>query len=226
MNALLTSLLFILSTLHCAQKSKNNMSPNTATQQLLTAIKNNDELSTRSAIREHADLEWKDHENRTPLMVALYNNQRSLAKILIQNGANVNAQDKMLNTPFLYAGASGFTEIVELAMQNGANYSIYNRYNGTALIPACERGHVETVAQILKDKNFPIDHVNRLGWTALLEAVILGNGTEKYRQIVEMLINAGANLNIPDFDGVTTIQHARQKKQFDIVKLLEKAGAK
>lgn len=208
----------------CAQNQKNtNMNP---TEQLLKAINSNNPEDTKTSLKNGADIEWKDAENRTPLMIALYKNHLEIAKILIENKANVNVQDKMLNTPFLYAGASGFTEIVKLCMQNGADYSIFNRYGGTALIPACERGHVETVAEILKDKSFPIDHINRLGWTALLEAVILGNGGPKHIKIVEMLIKAGADLNIADHDGITALQHAKQEGQSEIAKLLESAGAK
>ena len=195
-------------------------------KELLSAVNGNNSNDIQALINSGTDIEVKDSDNRTPLMIALYKGNLNAAKILIENGANVNAQDKMLNTPFLYAGASGFTEIIELSMKNGADYKIFNRYNGTALIPACERGHVETVEEILKDKNFPINHINRLGWTALLEAVILGNGGKNHTKIVEILIKAGADLNIPDFDGVTSLQHAKQKKQHEIVKLLEQADAK
>ena len=195
-------------------------------KELLSAVNGNNSNDIQALINSGTDIEVKDSDNRTPLMIALYKGNLNAAKILIENGANVNAQDKMLNTPFLYAGASGFTEIIELSMKNGADYKIFNRYNGTALIPACERGHVETVEEILKDKNFPINHINRLGWTALLEAVILGNGGKNHTKIVEILIKAGADLNIPDFDGVTSLQHAKQKKQHEIVKLLEQAYAK
>lgn len=173
-----------------------------------------------------AGKELRDAEKKTPLMLALYRSKQNAAEALILAGANVNAQDKMLNTPFLYAGASGYTGFVRLAMRSGADYNIFNRYNGTAIIPACERGHVETVAAILEDKRFPIDHINRLGWTALLEAIILGDGGQAHTQIVGMLINAGANLNIADHDGITPLAHARQKGQTAIRKLLEAAGAK
>ncbi len=144
-------------------------------------------------------------------MTAVYKHHSTAAQTLIEAGADVNAQDKILNSPFLYAGAEGMTDIVRMCMKAGADYKVYNRYGGSALIPACERGHVETVKALLEDKQFPIDHINRLGWTGLLEAVILGDGGPKHVQIVQLLIEAGANLNIADKDGVTTLQHARQK---------------
>ena len=209
----------------CAQKN-NTMSHSPADQQLTAAIKGDDPVAVANALQAGANKEVRDGENRTPLMNTLYQNRLKAATALIRAGASVNAQDKMQNTPFLYAGASGFTDIVRLSMKSGADYTIFNRYNGSALIPACERGHVETVAAILEDKKFPIDHINRLGWTGLLEAIILGNGGEAHTKIVQLLINAGANLNIADHDGITPLAHARKKGQKEIAKLLENAGAR
>ncbi|WP_407691120.1 hypothetical protein [Rubrobacter marinus] len=42
-----------------------------------------------------------------------------------------------------------------------------------------------------------VDHVNELGWTALLEAVILGGGDARHTEIVRLLVEGGADPNIP-----------------------------
>ncbi len=55
------------------------------------------------------------------------------------------------------------------------------------------------------------DHVNKLGWTALLEAVILGDGGKTHTEIVRLLVEAGANPNIADRDGVTPLAHAKKR---------------
>ncbi|MFT3749905.1 MAG: ankyrin repeat domain-containing protein [Agriterribacter sp.] len=193
---------------------------------LLIAAQKNDTIAIKTLIQSGSSLEVKDKNNRTPLMIAVHSNNIEAGRILINAGADVNALDNMHDTPFLYAGASGYTEIVKLCMENGADFTIFNRYNGTALIPACERGHVETVKEILKRKDFPIDHINRLGWTALLEAIILGEGGKHHVTIVQLLIDAGCNINIADKDGISPLRHA-QKKGFDnIAAILLKVGAK
>jgi hypothetical protein len=84
---------------------------------------------------------------------------------------------------------------------------------------------VETVRELLKTA-IDIDHVNRLGWTALLEAVILGDGGPAHTEIVRLLIAHRANVNLADRDGVTSLAHARQRGQREIVRLLQAAGAR
>lgn len=211
----------------CAQHEKEmSKMDNSANKRLQAAAAAGDVNAIREAIRSGAQIEFRDADGRTPLMTAVYKHHTDAVRELIGAGASVNAQDKILNSPFLYAGAEGMTDIVRMCMKAGADYTVYNRYGGSALIPACERGHVETVKAILEDKKFPINHINRLGWTALLEAVILGNGGKAHIEIVHLLIDHGADLNIADKDGVTTLQHARQKRQTEIVRLLEQAGAK
>jgi ankyrin repeat protein len=71
-----------------------------------------------------------------------------------------------------------------------------------------------------------VNHVNRLGWTALLEAVILGNGGPRHVEIVRLLLGGGADPNIADREGVTPLTHARRRGFAEIVSILERAGAR
>ena len=78
----------------------------------------------------------------------------------------------------------------------------------------------------LPEDKVPIDHVNRLGWTALLEAVILGDGGPRHTEIVRLLIQHGANLQLADSEGVTPLAHAQHRRQASVVELLQRAGAR
>jgi ankyrin repeat protein len=112
-----------------------------------------------------------------------------------------------------------------MTLEAGADLRSTNRYGGTALIPAAHHGHAETVAILLRT-GIDKDHVNKLGWTALLEAVILGDGGPTYTQIVAMLVKAGANPNIADRGGITPLGHARARNLTAVAKILEAAGAR
>ena len=190
-------------------------------QNLLKAVQNNDTATVIKALEQGADVNHTDEQGRSLLLIATVNKHTEMATLLVKRGADVNLQAHNKDSAFLYAGASGQTALLQLFIAHGARFDLFNRYNGTALIPACERGHIETVRLLANTKGFPIDHVNRLGWTALMEAVILGDGNSKYQQIVQILKDAGANMHIPDHDGVTPLQHARKRGFTEIVNIIE-----
>lgn len=188
---------------------------------IIEDVKKNDLKAVETALKKGANANTTDDQKRSLLLLATHASALEMARLLVAHRADVNQQDELLDSPFLYAGATGQTKLLQLFLQHGARFDVFNRYNGSALIPACERGHVETVRLLAYTKGFPIDHINRLGWTGLLEAVILGDGTEKYQQIVRILKEAGCNIHIADKNGVTPLQHARKLGYKEIVKILE-----
>lgn len=189
-------------------------------ENVINLVNRNDIEGVKKALESGVNVNTQDGSKRNLLLLATINKQVEMAKILVEKGADVNMQANNQDSPFLYAGASGQTELVKLFLAKGARFDIFNRYNGSALIPACERGHVETVRLLVNTKGYPINHVNRLGWTALMEAIVLGNGTKKYQEIVQILKDGGADLQISDHDGITPIQHARNRGFGEIVQIL------
>ncbi len=173
------------------------------------------------------DINVQDSTNRTALMIATYNQDIEAAKLLIEAGADVNIQDNQQNTPFLYAGAEGYLAILKMTIQAGADPTILNRYGGgTALIPAAEHGHVEVIEELLSNTDIDVNHVNHLGWTALMEAIVLNNGNPTQQAVIQRLIEHGADVNIPDQNNVTPLQHAKQRGFKEIEQILLAAGAK
>jgi ankyrin repeat protein len=79
---------------------------------------------------------------------------------------------------------------------------------------------------MLIEAGVDVDHVNKLGWTALLEAIILGDGGPKHAEIVRLLLDAEASANLADRDGVMPLQHARRRSYHEIEQLLTAAGAR
>ena len=99
--------------------------------------------------------------------------------------------------PFYMRAQRGLLDILKLTIAAGADPKLTNRYGGTALIPAAQRGHVEVVREILMHTKVDINHINKLGWTALLEAIVLTDGGVKHQQIVQLLVDHGADVIDP-----------------------------
>ena len=196
-------------------------------QALLTAASRGDEAAVRAALADGAAIDARDNHKQSALLLAVQRGDRDLALYLIGQGADINTETMNHDTPWLLAGALGRTDMLEAMLDTGkVDYGKRNRYGGNALIPACERGHVETVRLLLRRSKIDVNHVNNLGWTALLEAVILSDGGPRHIEIVKLLLAAGADPTIADKDGVTPLQHARDRRYDAIAAMIKDAGGK
>ncbi|MBK3619733.1 ankyrin repeat domain-containing protein, partial [Streptomyces sp. MBT98] len=142
-----------------------------------------------------------DHD----LLTAARTGDTDRVRTAIEGRARVDVRDEELRTPLLLAA------MLHVLLPAGPDLTLCNRFGGVSLIPASERGHVAYVREVLRVTDIDVDHVNRLGWTALLEAVILGEGGLAHRQVVELLLAAGASPDLPDGDGVTPLAHAERR---------------
>ncbi|PLT17121.1 ankyrin repeat domain-containing protein [Ralstonia mannitolilytica] len=196
--------------------------PATRDRDLIVAAQTGNTMAIQSLIAEGANLKARDAEGRTALIAAVYAHMGAAARLLIQAGADVNLQDNAQNSAFLLAAAQGDAETVRLALSHGANLRATNADGDTALIPAARRGYVEVVNELVK-AGVPPDATNNLGLTALIEAVALGDGSEKYEKTAQILLDGGADPNLPDRGGITPMRHARQRGFHGIGALLFKA---
>ncbi|MFF2178844.1 ankyrin repeat domain-containing protein [Lysinibacillus sp. NPDC058147] len=191
-------------------------------QQLITLAMNGETDKVLTLLRDGADINATDKHGRTAVLAATYNNKKETVKALIQSGADINIRDNNLENVLLHAGASGYLDILKLAIEAGADTKLTNRFGGVAIIPASERGHVEVVRELLTHSDIDVNHINNLHWTALLEAVILGDGGKKHIEIVQLLVDHGADINIGDRDGVSPLQHAKKRRFHEIERILKK----
>jgi ankyrin repeat protein len=168
----------------------------------------------------------QDAHSRTPLHVAAHFGRQAAAQALIKGGANPNALDAQKYDIVTIAAVNNDLPMLKLALAGGCDAkNITSPYQGTALIAAAHLGHAEVV-RVLIAAGAPLDHVNNLGWTALMESIVLGNGGKDHTETLEALVKAGANLNIADRQGVTSLGHAKQRGYAEMVKILDAAGAK
>jgi ankyrin repeat protein len=186
---------------------------------LIAAATTGDADDAAMALRQGMGLEVRDEHRRTPLLLASTYDRVDVARLLVALGADPDALDDRHDTPWLVTGVTGSVAMLEALLPAEPDLTIRNRYGGVSVIPASERGHVDYVRRVVKT-GIDVDHVNDLGWTALLEAVILGDGGPPYHQIVRILLDAGADPAIADADGVTALQHAIDQGQTEVVRIL------
>ena len=142
-----------------------------ATRRLLAAAEDGDATGVALALRAGADLEARDDRGRTPLLRAVTKDRVPAARLLVYLGADPDALDDRHDTPWLVTGVTGSVAMAEVLLPAEPDLKIRNRFGGVSVIPASERGHVDYVRRVVKT-DIDVNHVNDLGWTALLEAVI------------------------------------------------------
>jgi ankyrin repeat protein len=166
-----------------------------------------------------------DGHGRTPLHVAAHFGHQAVAQVLLKGGANPNALDAQRYDIVTIAAVNNDVPMLRLALDGGCDpKNITSPYHGTALIAAAHLGHAEVV-RVLIAAGAPLDHVNNLGWTALIESIVLGDGGNNHTATLDALVKAGANLNIADRQGVTPLGHAKRRGYAEMVRALEAAGA-
>ena len=191
---------------------------------LLQAAVSGDADLAAQAIRAGAALESRDAKGRTPLLLAVTHDRVDVARLLVAHGADPDALDAQHDTPWLVTGVTGSVRMLEILLPANPDLTIRNRFGGVSVIPASERGHADYVRRVVTT-GIDVNHVNDLGWTAMLEAVIFGDGSDRYQQIVAALLSAGADPSIGDKNGETPLEHAQAKGQDEIASIIRRAMA-
>ena len=172
---------------------------------------------------EGADLDVRDAAGRTPAHVAAFASNDEALRALADAGADMNALENRAYDVLTIAAVADDPELVSLALNLGNRADLVTSpYDGTALIAAAHLGHVEVVRRLIAG-GAPLDHVNNLGWTALMEAVVLGDGGPDYIATVAALIGAGADPTIADRAGLTPRAHAERRRYAEIAEIIARA---
>ena len=173
-----------------------------------------------------AALEERDGHGRTPLHVATFARQRAAIGALARAGADLSALENDRYDAVTIASVADDEETLRVLLRLGASAKlITSRYDGTALIAAAHLGHDGVVRQLIA-AGAPLDHVNNLHWTALIEAIVLGDGGPRHQACLQALLDAGASTRLADRSGSSPLQLARSRGYGEMVRMLERAGAR
>lgn len=186
------------------------------------AAARNDAREIARLLAAGADPETGDGNDRTALHVAVFASHAAAARALVKGGARANALDAQRYDIVTIAAVKDDLAMVRLALALGTSpRNVTSPYDGTALIAAAHLGHAEVVRELIK-AGAPLDHVNNIGWTAVLEAVILGDGGSRHVATLRALVEAGADVRITDREGMSPLAHARRRGYVEMVTILER----
>ena len=186
---------------------------------LHSAAYRGDVAALRDALSSGVALETRDLHGRTPLHVATFAQQRHAIRMLAEAKANLGALDNDQYDAVTIASVANDEETLRLLLSLGASASLVTSpYRGTALIAASHLGHEGVVRQLIA-AGAPLNHVNNLHWTALIEAVVLGDGGARHQGVVKALIDAGADRSLTDKDGRTALELAQARGYAKVVSL-------
>ena len=191
---------------------------------LFAAAARGDAVEIGKLARAGASIDARDGYGRTPLHVAAYAGRHDAMRALVAAGANPNALENDRYDIVTIAAVANDVPTLKVALDVGCSPgNVTSRYDGTALIAAAHLGHVEIVRELIR-AGAPLDHVNNLGWTAVIESIVLGDGGARHIATLRLLVDAGANLKLADRSGATPVALARGRGYATMVTILEPAA--
>lgn len=193
---------------------------------LHAAAHKGDVAKVQRLVASGAALNATDAYGRSPLHVAAFARQREVIRALAKAGADLNKLENDRYDAVTIASVADDEATLRILLANGASAKLVtSRYDGTALIAAAHLGHEGVVKQLIA-AGAPLDHVNNLHWTAVIESIVLGDGGPRHQATLKALIEAGANLQLADRSGRTPLALARSRGYAAMVAMLEQAGAR
>ena len=193
---------------------------------LHSAAHRGDVAEIERLVAAKADINATDAYGRTALHVATHARKSEAVRALLRAGARHDLLERDRYDAVTIAAVANDEETLRVLLSLGASARLVtSRYDGTALIAAAHLGHHGAVKQLIA-AGAPLDHVNNLHWTAVIEAIVLGDGGARHVATLQALVDAGANLQLADRNGNTPLKLARMRGYRTMVEMLERAGAK
>ena len=189
--------------------------------QFLHHIALGDFQGTQQLCEDYPELvNFRDYDRRTGLHVAASEGYANLCKLLVDHGAKINRSDRWGGSPLDDAHRHRHAEVIEFLRQHGATFGSPSQANN--FITAASEGDIEEVKALLEFGNIDLNQGDYDRRTALHLAA--GEGAH---EIVQLLCDAGANVNVKDRWGNRPLDDAQcAQNGKTCVQILEALGAK
>ena len=185
-----------------------------------------DLVQLKKLLASGASVNARDPFGRTPLHVATFARQPEVIRALALAGANLELLENDRYDAVTVAAVADDEDTLRVLLGLGASAKLTtSRYDGTALIAAAHLGHDGVVRQLIA-AGAPLDHVNNLHWTAMIEAIVLGQGGARHQAVLQALLASGASTRLTDREGNTPLALAKARGFAAMVDMLEKKGAR
>lgn len=201
------------------------MTEKALSSEFLFAAEQGDIDALKSCLSKSVDINTTNRQGRTAITLASLNKHYDCVELLISAGADIDKQDQTCFNPFLLSCLNNDLTLLRLLLPAKPDLDRLTRFGGVGITPASEKGHVDIVRELLMHTDINVNHTNFVGWTPLLEAIVLNDGGEKQQEIVKLLLDHGANPHMTDKYGKTPLALAREKGYHAIAELLIAAGA-
>lgn len=195
------------------------------TAQYLQAAVQGDLVAVEAQLAMGVDVDATDRDRRTAILLAAMNGHHRVVLRLVDAGADIDRQDATCLNPFLYGCIINDIELVRLMLSAGSDIERLTRFGGVGVHPAAEKGYVDLVRELVTTTDINVNHTNWVGWTPLLEAIVLRDGGPEQQEIVRLLLDHGASPHLTDKYGRTPLELARKLGFEQIAELLLAAGA-
>ncbi|MBV8801725.1 MAG: ankyrin repeat domain-containing protein, partial [Gammaproteobacteria bacterium] len=143
------------------------------------------------------------------------NNIRIVKTLLKKKEININKKNINGITPLMYACKAGHLELLNILLEAEADINLLDYKENGILNWAVINGHVKVVEVLLKQKRINLNQQNREGLSPLMEASIKGD-----LHMVNILLKAGAVVNLLDNEGNNSLFHAINNGHIQIAEVL------
>jgi len=134
----------------------------------------------------------------------------------VRQGGNINATNAKAYTPFILAAYYGQSQALETLLNLKAIPCAVDSKGSNAFMGVAFKGHLQVAKWLLENTACNVNHQNYAGQTALMMASLFGR-----EDIIRLLLEQGANPDLKDRQGNTSIKLARAQGLSRVVEIIQ-----